>query len=220
MILDETTVEEAHQRGGGRKVGRESHIDEILNTECLGYENGDVLVGEDYSGYPDYTELSQPQWMSFLRSLFSHSLITDISDARKELTSVTAGTMVSEWEDNLEQAAELFNIDTQALFEQGETPSKDSKLSQILDYEPAEELKDCENPLLVSELYLKGLSVEEIAELLEGDGAQVRDSLKAVDLLEGDTQEEQTTAFEERNGRLTTHRNDSGKNLTVNTKNL
>lgn len=220
MKLDETTVEGAQQRGGGRKVGRESHIDEVLNSDCLGYQSGQPLVGDNYDSYPHFSDLSQPQWMGFLRDLFSHQLIKGYEDARKELTSVTAGTMVSEWEDNLEQAAELFNIDTQALFEQGSTVSTDSKLKQILDYEPADSLIDSENPLLVSELYLEGLSVEEIAELLEGDGAQVRDSLKAVDLLEGDTQEEQTTAFEERNGRLTTHGDDSGKNLTVNTKNL
>ena len=220
MMLNETTVEGAQQRGGGRKVGRESHIDEILNSDCLGYQSGDPLVGEDYSSYPDFNELSQPQSYGFIRELLSHKLVKSFTDARKELTNADAGGIPEEFETGLEKATELFGIDTQALFEQGETPSKDSKLSQILDYEPAEELKDCENPLLVSELYLKGLSVEEIAELLEGDGAQVRDSLKAVDLLEGDTQEEQTTAFEERNGRLTTHGNNSGKNLTVNTKNL
>ena len=220
MKLDETTVEGAHQRKGGRKVGRESHIDEVLNSDCLGYQSGQPLVGDNYDSYPHFSDLSQPQWMSFLRSLFSHSLITDISDARKELTGVTGDSMVAEWEESLEKASDLFNIDTQTLFEQGSTVSTDSKLKQILDYEPADSLIDSENPLLVSELYLEGLSVEEIAELLEGDGAQVRDSLKAVDLLEGDTQEEQTTAFEERNGRLTTHGNGSSNNLTVNTKNL
>ena len=219
MMLNETTVEGAQQRGGGRKVGRESHIDEILNSDCLGYQSGDPLVGDNYGSYPHFSELSQPQWMSFLRDLFSHQLIKGYEDARKELTSVTADTMVAEWEDNLERAAELFNIDTQALFEQGETPSTDSKLKQILDYEPADSLIDSENPLLVSELYLEGLSVEEISDLLEGDSGNVRDTLKAVNLLEGTTKQEQRTAFEKNDGHLSNNDNSSGS-ITIDTRNL
>jgi hypothetical protein len=220
MNLDNSTVEAAQQRGGGREVGRNAEIDEILESDCLGWQNKEPLVGDDYSDYPDYTEISQPRWLSFLKSLFSHSLITDYHDARKELTAVTADSMVSEWEESLEKAANLFGIDAQALFEKGETVSTDSKLKQLLGYEPAEEVKQCSNPLLVSELYLEGLSVEEIGELLEGDRENARDSLKTVGLLEGKTSDEQTSSFERRNGRLSTHGNDNGKNLTVNTKNL
>ena len=219
MKLDETTVEGAHQRGGGRKVGRESHIDEVLNSDCLGYQSGQPLVGDNYDSYPHFSELSQPQWMGFLRDLFSHSLITDISDAREELTGVTADTMVSKWEESLEKASDLFNIDTQTLFEQGSTVSTDSKLKQILDYEPADSLIDSENPLLVSELYLEGLSVEEISDLLEGDSGNVRDTLKAVNLLEGTTKQEQRTAFEKNDGHLSNNDNSSGS-ITIDTRNL
>ena len=47
MNLDNSTVEAAQQRGGGRKVGRNAEIDEILESDCLGWQNKEPLVGDD-----------------------------------------------------------------------------------------------------------------------------------------------------------------------------
>lgn len=204
LKIDTETVEEARQRGGNAAEDRPSRIDNTLVSDTIGYNEGEPLVEgvTNYQEYPLRSELADPSTADFLRRLFGHELIGSIEDATRELTGVRDESTFRDWVSDLEAAATLHSIDNAAFEDSREEPATEEVVSNILDYEVGEGMLDSNNTLLLSALYVEGLSVDEIAEVLEIRETGVRDSLKEVGLLNGRTTEEQTQAYRKNGGRL------------------
>ncbi|WP_193309338.1 hypothetical protein [Halorubrum halophilum] len=198
------TVEQCRGRGGDSAEDRDDSIDTVLVSDTIGYNEGEPLVEgvTTHQEYPSRSELADPRTADFLRRLFSHDLIGSIEDATRELTGVRDESTFRDWVSDLEASAELHGIDTDSLFEDSrEEPDTKEVVSEVLGYEVGEGMLDSNNPLLLSALYVEGLSVDEIAEVLEVGQTDVRDRLKSVGLLRGKTTSEQTEAFRENKGR-------------------
>jgi len=192
-LLEPKTVEECRERDGHRKEERASRIDEALLRPKLGHQSGEPIVdGYQYGDYPSREDLSQPIWRGFLCDLFSHYLVDSYEDAAKELTE--AGEMQHrKWVDALQTASDLFNLDTDALFEEGEPPEED-RLTKILGSKPADAVISAENPTLCGQMYGLGMGIAGINEILSHHDENsteeiVRDSLKRGGLIEGDVTE-------------------------------
>lgn len=209
LKIDTETVEEARQRGGAALEDRDDSIDTVLVSDTIGYGDGSPLVEgvDSYEKYPSRSELADPRTANLLRRLFSHDLIGSIEDATRELTGVRDESTFRDWRSDLEASATLHGIDNAALFEDSrEEPDTKEVVSEILGYDVEGSMLD--SVLLISSLYIRGLSVEEIGEVLELGETDVRDRLKSVGLLNGRTTEEQTQAYRQNGGRLS-HTNSS-----------
>lgn len=211
--LHPDTVERARERAGGPDDDRPDSIDDVLDRAELGHGEGDPLVEgcESYRDYPDTPEeLSNPKWVTFLRELFAHSRVNGYDGAVTELTGANDSGIVGRWRDALERAARTFDLDVPTLFDKGAEErenDREGRLTTILGYEPPADVVDAENPLVVAELYLAGLSVAEVCDVLadytEGvREGQVRDALRTVGFIHGPTRDEQRDTFEENEGRL------------------
>ncbi|GGL28861.1 hypothetical protein GCM10009037_10690 [Halarchaeum grantii] len=228
--LHPTTVEAARDRGGDKDPDRPEGITEALETEQLGYGEGEPLVGESYQDYPSREELSNPARGEFLRDLLAHPCVGGLDDAVAELTGAGDNPTLHKWLSTVEAATEAHSLDVDTLTAKGEDERGQGgtdTLTSVLGYEPPEDLVTRNNPVLIAELYGIGLSVAEVADTLgervEGHlpEGHVRDTLKTVGLLEGRTREEQREAFEDNDSRLggtTIDNTGSGqsKGLTVN----
>lgn len=230
MKLDSTTVEAARDRDGNADPTRPDRIDDILDSDTLGHNEGEPLVGDSYGDYPSREELTNPNHGEFIRDILSHHLVGSLDDAASELTGATDSVTFGNWKEALETATEIHGLDVDNLLTNGED-SEDSgeQLEELLGYEPLTDMKNYDNPLLVAELYTLGLSVVEVSNVLEEEVDDtvrpdyVRDSLKDVDLLNGKTRDEQREAFRENDSKIggTTIINkqttEGSKGLTVNT---
>ncbi|CAM2757068.1 hypothetical protein [Halobacterium salinarum] len=205
------TVEEARDRGGDADADRPEAISEALEGAELGYGVGEPLVGDAYADYPSREQLSNPDRGEFLRDLLAHPQVDGLDSAVEELTGANDTATLGDWLGTLEAAADAHGLDVDTLTAKGEDEREQGggdRLTSLLGYRPPEDMVRPDNPVLVAELYLLGLSVEEVADTLtkevEGDvrPAHVRDTLKTVGLLEGRTREEQQEAFAEKDGRI------------------
>jgi len=220
MRLSNDVINDARQRDGGIDEGRDEEITELLDTDQLGYGNSDPLEADSYDDYPTLSDLTNPQQRPFLVDLLSNDNVNSIDDAVAELTAATGGTLATDWRSAVEQAIDVFNINADELLQQGNNEDNSvDKLTEIVGYDLAEELRDGGNPLLLSVLYVEhGLSTNEISELLDTDEPTVRDKLTAVGLIGGKTRQQQRQAFEDNGGRLS--HNDSSSGLTIDTSKL
>jgi len=197
------TVEQCRDRGGDALEGRDDRIGNTLVEDTVGYQEGFPLIGDSYSDYPDREDLANPQHGEFLETLFSHELVGSYADAVSELTAATSDSLLSDYLQAVESAAELHGLDTDSLFANArEPPTTEEAVSSILGYEVDGSMLDSTNTLLLSALYVEGLSVGEISELLERRETDVEDCLKSVGLLNGRTTDEQETAFREKRGEV------------------
>jgi hypothetical protein len=207
--LHPSTVEAARDRGGDKDPDRPEGITDALETEQLGYGDGDPLVGDSYADYPDRTELSNPARGEFLRDLLAHPSVGGLDDAVAELTGAEDSPTLRKWLSTVEAATEAHSLDVDTLTAKGGDQGGGDRLTSVLGYEPPEDLVHRDNPVLVAELYGLGLSVAEVADTLEPkvEGSvsegHIRDTLKDVGLLEGRTRGEQREAFEDKDGRIT-----------------
>ena len=219
MKLDTETIEAAKQRDGQAADDRGDEVDELLNTNTLGYRDGDSLVGDSYEDYPDNkADLTNPNGMKeFLESLFSHNLVTSYDEAITELTGGTADIHRRNWKESLKSATRIFDINAEELFQETNDDDNDEDtLTALLEYEVADDVAD---DLLIAELYVEAaLSASEIADVLETKEKHVMDRLKHVNLVNGKTTQEQKESFSANKGRLTTPSDSNG--LTVDTSNL
>ena len=210
LDLHPDTVSDCRQRGGAAAEDRPEAITEALETDQLGYGDGEPLIGDSYQDYPSKADLSNPDSGDFLRRLLGHNKVSSLSDVVAELTAGRDSGHLSDWLATLETATEVHGLDVDTLTAKGSADEgrDGSRLSIILGYEPPSDVIDVDNSILIGELYTAGLSVEEIASLLsehaEGDVREgsVSDSLKKVGLLEGRTRDQQREAFEEKGGRI------------------
>jgi len=209
-LLERETVESCRERNGRRKEERASRIDDALLRPKLGHRTGQPIVdGYDYPEYPSREDLSQPIWRGFLCSLFSHYLVDSYEDAAAEMTNA-ADLAEQKWVSALETASDLFSIDADALFGEGNAPDED-RLAEILGKKPADAVISARNPLLVGEMYRLGMSVREITDVLADEVDTVTeeivsDSLKRCGLIEGDVNEpvdrSRSMSYEEYDTRL------------------
>jgi len=208
--LTEDKVAELRQRGGDKAEGRDA-VDG-LDRGQLGHNSGEPLVGDSYDDYPSRKDLGDPSNKELLRKLAEHDLVGGTDDMVSELTGISVPDMLTKWISDLEAALDLFEIQI--------TPATEPEpiLKSILGYEPAGGVVTSHNPLITVELYEHGLSVSEIVEVynLEGaksvDKSQVRDSLKNVGLLDGPTTAKQQKQW--RNDKYEVNRPRSGDNGT------
>mgnify|MGYP000038294466 CR=1 FL=1 len=203
LEIDTETVEEARQRGGNAADDRPSRIDNTLVSDTIGFGEGDPLVGDSYNDYPDREDLANPQHGDFLRRLFQHELIGGFDDATAELTGVRTDSVLSDWIDAVEKAADLHDLPCEDLFadSRGERDTAEA-VSSILGYDVEGSMLDSDNPLLLSALYVEGCSTEEISELLERRETGVKDCLKSVNLLNGLTKDEEEEQYRSNYGEI------------------
>ena len=220
MRLSNDVINDARRRDGGIDEGRDNDINELLDTDQLGYGKGQPLEADSYDEYPTLNDLSNPQQRPFIVDLLSNDNVNTIDDVVNEILGANSGTIVREWRSAVEQAIDVFDINADELLQQGSNEDNSvDKLTEIVGYDLAEELRDGGNPLLLSVLYLEhGLSTDEISELLDTDEPTVRDKLTAVGLIGGKTRQQQRQAFEDNGGRLS--HNDSSSGLTIDTSKL
>ena len=217
MRLSDDVINDARQRDGGIDEGRDNDINELLDTDQLGYGNSDPLAAPSYDDYPTLSDLTNPSQRGFLVDLLGNDNVNTIDDVVSELTAATGGTLASDWRSALTEAIDVFNINADELLEQGSNEDNSvDKLTEIVGYDLAEELRDDGNPLLLSVLYVEyGLSTDEISELLDTDEPTVRDKLTAVGLIGGKTRQQQRQAFEDNGGRLSHNDSDGGVTIDV-----
>lgn len=209
--LHPDTVEAAQERGGGPAEDRPEGVDDTLNRPELGRGEGNPLVADTYRTYPDAPEqLANPKWGTLVQDLLAHPLVGGYEDGVAELTGANDTSSRKRWRDALEDAADTFGLKAGELFDQGREDregGREDRLTALLGYEPPADVVGADNPVLVGELYLAGLSVAEVCEVL-GDHCegvregQVRDALRTVGFLEGATRDEQRDTFEDNDGRL------------------
>lgn len=215
MRLSNNVINEARQRDGEIDEGRDEEINELLDTDKLGYEEGDPLVADSYDDYPTLSDLTNPQQRGFLVDLLSNDNVNSIDDAINEILGATGGTIVSEWRSAVEQAIEVFDINADELLQETDDDNNEDTLTEILGYDVADDVAD---DLLIAELYVKGgLSASEIADVLETDEKHVMDRLKHVNLVNGKTRKETRDSFEDNKGRLSSASNGG---LTIDTNKL
>ncbi|MFB6074915.1 MAG: hypothetical protein ABEJ89_07880 [Haloarculaceae archaeon] len=206
MQIDAETIRECRERDGAAKSDRRAEIDDRLAPEEeLGYGEGLPLVGDDYADYPsEPSELALPEWREFIHELASSRFVGGYDDMVEELTPSSSTPTLREWLEAVERACDLFDVDTSEAFEgdgnaESDESDGDDDLDLVTTTVPSDLANDAEtNPLVVGHLYALGLSVEEIAEFVRQelgrdtavDSRQVRDTLKAVGLLEGRTRDE------------------------------
>jgi|GEM_PF-6221971 len=207
LDLHPETVEEARDRGGDADADRPDSIDAALESEAVGWQEGETLVGDSYADYPSRDELSNPERGKFLRDLLSHPKVGGLDDAVSELTGANDTGTLGDWLATLEAAADAHGLEVDTLTAKGDQGGGDI-LTSVLGYRPPTDMVTSNNPVLVSELYVKGLSIGEIADTLtkEVEGGvregRIRDTLKEIGLLKGPTRDEQREAFEEKDGRI------------------
>ncbi|WP_152421809.1 hypothetical protein [Halorubrum saccharovorum] len=203
MNISKDVVAQCRDRGGDRLEDRDDRIGNTLVEDTLGYQEGSCLVGESYSQYPDREDLANPQHGSFLRELLSHELVGSWSDAVKELTGARTEGMLRKWIDSLERASELHGLESQELFANAREPPETRKvISEILGYKIPDSIVETNNVLLLSALYVEGLSISEISDVLETDETSVSDTLKSVGLLAGATTDESEQSFRRQYGEI------------------
>jgi hypothetical protein len=190
-MLDNSTVKECRERNGGQKIDRPSRIDDVMGRDRLGQDNGDPIADgyESYSQYPTRNDLSDPSTRDFLCELFSHPLVSNWQDVMDEFTGMS-GIERRKSKRILQRVVDLFEIDVDARFEEGEPP-QESRLTEILDEEPAEPMISPSNPMLVGQMYALGMSVREITDVLADhvdtvNEKVVRNSLKQAALVPGE----------------------------------
>ncbi|RLM95815.1 hypothetical protein [Haloarcula sp. Atlit-7R] len=201
MNFNESTITDCRERDG-QAAEREAEIDEIIQTAELGRGEGEPLAAESYSAYPQREELTDPKNRSFLTELLSHELVNSIEDAAEECAENP--TVKQRWNITLRKAVEVFGIDLSDYF--GDYPDETNRLKELLGFQPPDSMIAPSNVLVVSELYVAGLSVGEIVDVLAdhtvADTQSVEDTLKKAGLISGTTTQEQASAFEENDGRI------------------
>lgn len=233
MRLDSDTLASCRERGGDALDDRDASIEAALNQPQLGWQEGQPLAADSYDSYPSRKDLARPEYGDFLERLLGHELVGDEGDAVAELTGANDRGTLSDWVRTVTEAAAIHGLSTDSLFEGGGQEGG-SALTAVLDYQPPADMLTADNPLLISELYVIGLSVGEIAEVLEKEvdgsvnSAAVSDTLKDVGLVEGKTRDEQRESFEEKDSRLGgvtidntgTATDGDSRGLTVNAENF
>ncbi|RKS82835.1 hypothetical protein BDK61_2157 [Haloarcula quadrata] len=202
MDFNSDTIENCRERDGRADTEREAEIDEIIQTAELGRGEGEPLAADTYADYPQREELTDPQQKDFLESLLSHELINSIGDAAEECAENP--TVKQRWNLTLRKAIETYELNLDNYF--GDYPEKVNRLESLLGFMPSDDMIAPSNALVVSELYVAGLSVAEITDVLSdhtvADTQTVEDTLKRCGLISGATAEEQMSAFEEQDGKL------------------
>ena len=215
MNISANAVENCRERNGSAADSRNETVDETLDRDTLGRNNGEPLIGESYSDYPSRNELSNPAFEQFIRDLLEHSLVGGLGDAVSELCGASDERLLADWLASLESAAELHSINTDEI----EAAKQGPILETILGYSPPTDMVASDNPLLLAELYCSaGLSVAEICDVLESAGetpvnaSNFETVLSEIGLLNG--REEKTDSFVNTKGEIN---RPSSSGLTVNT---
>jgi len=191
MKLNETNAQKCRQRAGSAAEDRDSRIDDVLDRDKLGHNDGQPLAADSYDEYPDYQDLASPEYKDMLTCLSKHDAVGNASDIVSEFCGASHTPLLEDWLEAVEKALQLFSIDITEATEQKDL------LSEVLGYEPANVLVENASPMLVAELYICGLSTSEIEDVFESTEThiterQVRDKLREIGLLGGKTQAEQT----------------------------
>lgn len=153
--MNAEALQEARDRNGAKDPSRDDEIDEILAPkEKVGFQVEEPLLNCSYSSYPRHDELLRPDAHDALQALAEHDLVTDVEDISSEL-----GTD----EDTVEKALNLHSIEAPEGFE---IEVNQDRLTAILGDIP-DDMRSANNPIVVSALYLKGLSLSEIADVLQ-----------------------------------------------------
>ncbi|WP_367175572.1 hypothetical protein [Haloarcula rubripromontorii] len=202
MNFNESTITDCRERDGRADTERPNEIDSTLEVAKLGRGEGEPLAADTYADYPERSELTNPKNRSFLESLLSHELVQSVEDAATEMAPNR--TVRARWNLTLRKAIETYELDLDDYF--GGYPDETNRLKELLGFMPSDDMVDATNPLVVSELYVAGLSVAEITDVLSdhtvADAQTVEDTLKRCGLISGATAEEQVSAFEEQDGKL------------------
>jgi hypothetical protein len=186
-MIAEIDVEACRDRDG-EAGDRPEEIDNLLNWRQLGYEMGDPLAAESYSGYPDNSqELSAPKYSELIRRLFRSPAVNGYDDAVTELTPAARDrTIASDWRESLQRAAGAADIDAGQLLAEGDETDcggPHNALKALTDDLPRHIVGE-DNPLCLTHLYGdKSLSVGEIAEIFETDESMIRQRLHDVGLV-------------------------------------
>ncbi|WP_225336650.1 hypothetical protein [Halomicrobium urmianum] len=206
-MIDGTTLTEARQRDGEAAEDRPEEVDRVVTPkERVGYEHELPLLDREYSEYPGGQELLQPDAEGILRNLKEHPRVTSTEDCADEL-----GTTV----EMVEKAAELHGID---LPEGGgfDVSIDRSRIDTLLGDEWPEDMRSSDNQITVSALYLKGLSLFEIATVLEDDGErnvreeELKQILIDAGLLEGLSSDEREFQRRQNRGEINQPRYEGG----------
>jgi len=191
MKLNETNVQKCRQRAGSAAEDRDSRIDDVLDRDKLGHNDGQPLAADSYDEYPDYQDLASPEYKDMLTCLSKHDAVGNASDIVSEFCGASHTPLLEDWLEAVEKALQLFSIDITEATEQKDL------LSEVLGYEPANVLVENAAPMLVAELYILGLRTSEIEDVFENADTHVsepdvRDKLKTVGLLAGKTRQEKS----------------------------
>jgi len=172
----------ARRRDGEADSDRDDWIDETVEIQRLGYNNGDPLADRPYSEYPEQpSDLTTPNARQFVATLFEHPKVGSIRDAIEETTPATGGDMiVRDWRNAFERASELFGLEVTETED-----TEDDRLDELVGDTFPEDTVDPSNPLVVGYLYAeRGLSTDEVADVFGGcSGGQVRSVLEGVGLV-------------------------------------
>jgi len=191
FTLNETNVQKCRQRAGSAANDRPDSIDDVLDRDKLGYNDGQPLAADSYDEYPNYQDLASPEYEDMLTCLAKHDRVSNASDIVSEFCGASHTPLLEDWLQAVEKALDLFSINITEATEQNDL------LSEVLNYQPAAVFVENASPMLIAELYICGLSTSEIEDVFESTEThiterQVRDKLREIGLLAGKTQSEQT----------------------------
>ncbi len=186
-MTEKIDFEAARERDGSAADERSDRIEELLNSDTLGFESGDALAAESYQAYPSSrAELSAPGYGEFLESLLGHHLVTDWDDAIDEIAHVGDSLTRRKWKQTLQSAAQGAGLEAEALLaadDGAEQHGSEDALAVLTEGVPDDAVR-ADNPLVVVTLYREGLATAEVADLLDSSEAQVRGTRRRCGLLE------------------------------------
>lgn len=167
--------QEARKRNGNAKEDLPEAVTEAFEeTEEIGFRRGIPLIGESYEAYPTVDTVVLPQSKEFVERLVQHGKVQTLNQAVAELSG---GTSEDKWRSALRNAIDAFDIDRDKHLGGFEVPEVDSETEGIEGFTtvfPKDIPSPATNPLVVSHLYLLGLSVSQISDHLQNEtGASV-----------------------------------------------
>lgn len=153
MNLDGNAFRRAYARDGAAADERPEKVDNAMNPrQMVGFEQEEPLLDKDYDDYYRNDSLLFPRASDDLAALAEHELIADVEDMASELGSR---------DDKVEKALEIHDIEEP----NGRDVTDTDRLHELVPDVP-ERLVTTQSPILVMHLYVMGLSVGEISDVL------------------------------------------------------
>lgn len=198
-MFNPETLHEAKVRDGDAHDDRPEDVDAVISPrEMVGYQSEAPLLDCGYDEYPDGEELYRPAMGDTLRSLVENDKVGSAEDVADELNTDV---------ETVRRTADLHGISLPngSDFDvEVNTP----RLHGLLGAEWPDYLVAPDNPVTVTALYLKGLSTEEVAEVLEEitdyssiPERVIRQTLVDARVLDGTTTDEQQARMDRTHGR-------------------